>query len=69
MLTISDIYRWNHSERDSACETNNDPKNFYRKAYIIHFSKNYGSLTLQTNFNLEFNMGDLTCLFRDSSYP
>ena len=38
------------------------------KAFIFHYSKNQGSLTLQTNFNVELNMGDLTCLFRDSSY-
>ena len=33
------------------------------KASIIHYFKNYGSLTLQTKFKVELNMGDLTSFF------
>ena len=36
-------------------------------ASIFHFSKNYGSLTLETKFKVEINKGDLPCLF--SLYP
>ena len=41
---------------------------FWYIVSAISYSKNYGSLTLQTKFKVELSMGDLTCLFWDSSY-
>ena len=38
------------------------------KVFIIR-PKNHGSLTLQTKFKVELNMGDLACPFGDSVYP
>ena len=42
----------------------------YNKASTLHCSKNYGSLTLEINFEIELNMDydDLPCLYRDSLY-
>ena len=51
-------YQYRHFERGSACETNTDAWNISHMASIFHYFKIYGSLTLETKFTIELNMGD-----------
>ena len=56
-------YRSRHFVRGTESETNNEAQNFYHKVPIIHYSKNYCGLTLETKFKAELSMGDIPCLF------
>ena len=42
---------------------------FFHKAFIFHYSKNYGSLIYETKFKVELNIVDLPCLFRVTFVP